>query len=37
MVFSFAVGLALLMKVGGTWDGSLRSKPKTAFQPDLMG
>jgi hypothetical protein len=37
MVFSFAVELALLMKVSGAWDGSLRSKPKTAFQPDLTG
>jgi hypothetical protein len=31
MMFSFAVLLALSMKVGGAWDGSLRSKPKTVF------
>jgi hypothetical protein len=37
MVFSFAVGLALLMKVSRAWDGSLRSKPKSAFLPDLTG
>jgi hypothetical protein len=37
MVFSFAVELALSMKVCGAWDGSLRSKSKSAFQPDLVG
>jgi hypothetical protein len=37
MMFSFAVELALLMKVGGAWDGSLRSKPKSAFRPDFAG